>query len=191
MFTACNFVVKTEALSSVDVLLVRSGLQSVALFVIAKVLGHSLWLKPVNGSSATLRWSLAFAGLSSNYKYLLKKEGPAYPTPAFICRRLFSELVGLLCRPEHCLGRCNGTCLYRTPIHTVLRMDLHPEAGGDVHQAGLCYPFNSWRGACRPTPLVDVENSTAARLHGIMSYIYDCTNKKISDMSFGLGSFAI
>ena len=54
VFVANNYIVKSQNLDSVDVLFVRSILQTILLFPVAKITGHQLW--PKSGNSRNQSW---------------------------------------------------------------------------------------------------------------------------------------
>ena len=66
IFTASNFVVKSEALNSEEVLLVRSVLQTGIHFAIAVIRGHSMWPTEAGDNLNKVRCSLLFSGLAGN-----------------------------------------------------------------------------------------------------------------------------
>lgn len=66
VFTINNFLIKSQHLDSVDVLLVRSVTQSLTLFSIAKLTGQSLWPSKVK-NVLRIRAALFFASASGKF----------------------------------------------------------------------------------------------------------------------------
>ena len=64
VFTARNFIVKSEALNNLDVLLIQSSLMTLVLAFLAKAKGHQLWPSDKVANLARIRIGLLMGGMA-------------------------------------------------------------------------------------------------------------------------------